>query len=168
MERLAGKPVSDSAFEHRERVFPHHLNPGNILYGGWIPFWADSVAALCAERHCGIPIVTAVMDGIHLLCPVTKNDVLLFKASVNRVWDSSCEVGVKIYAENPYTRHLRHVATGYFVMVSMALGPDGKRISMPKVIPETEDEKRRFKQAAVRNRRRKAERKKMLKENQTA
>ena len=106
-----------------------------------------------------MPVVTVVQEVRHEEA-VKLGEWLLFKASVNRVWRSSCEVGIKVFAENLFTQELRHVATGYFVMATTKRTTSGARKWMPEVLPETTEEKKRFCEAALRNNRRKREEKK--------
>jgi acyl-CoA hydrolase len=58
------------------------------------------------------------------------------------------EVGVQVCVEDLRTGEIRHTSSAYLTFV--ALGDDGKPAPPPPVIPETEQETRRFEQAGAR------------------
>ena len=89
------------------------------------------------------------------LTPVFVGELLRCSSSVNAVWRSSMEVGVRVEAENPYTGETRHTSTAYLTMVTLE---DGQPITAPKLIAETEDEKRRQREAELRRKNRLSER----------
>ncbi|MEX0962187.1 MAG: acyl-CoA thioesterase [Simkaniaceae bacterium] len=144
------KPPSDTAIEDNTyRIFPNDLNSKGTVFGGLIMAQIDKIAAVIAERHSEKVSVTASVDAIHFLAPAGHGENLIFKASINRSWVSSMEVGVKVLAEeNLGGRKRRHIVSAYLTFV--ALDQSGKPSEVPKVIPETEDEKRRFKEAEIR------------------
>jgi len=67
---------------------------------------------------------------------------------VNRVFKTSMEVGVKVWVENLQTRQVRHTSSAYLTFV--ALDKAGNKVLLPQVRPETEEEIRRFEEAAER------------------
>jgi acyl-CoA hydrolase len=155
---LAGRPVSDSQTEMTEIVFPNDANPlGNVM-GGRVMHWIDICAAIAAGRHARTPVVTAHVDQIDFHRPVRIGGVLSIKASVNYAHRTSMEVGVKMWSESRANGERSHVASAYLTFVS--LDPDtGTPRPVSPVIPETEDEKRRYRQALERRERRNANRK---------
>jgi acyl-CoA hydrolase len=88
------------------------------------------------------------MDKLDFLSPAYVGEILIFQASVNFVARTSMEVGVKVRAENPLTGEHRHTASAYVTYVS--IDNNGKPVQVPTIIPETEDEKRRFQEAGKR------------------
>ena len=95
------------------------------------------------------------MDHIDFIQPVFVGDLLTLKSSVNRAFSSSMDVGVKVWAENTKLGQYRHVASAYLVFV--AIDADGKRVRVPEVVPESDDELRRFEGALRRRGNREAE-----------
>ena len=143
---LPGKPVSASAIEDQTSVvFPNDLNSLGTLFGGRLIAQADIVAAVVAKRHAGRSCVTLGIDSVRFLAAARHGDILIFKAAVNRVWKTSMEIGLKIFAEDFQTMQRKHIVSAYFTFV----GVDEKLcpIEIPPVIPETEDEKRRYGEA---------------------
>jgi acyl-CoA hydrolase len=58
------------------------------------------------------------------------------------------EVGVKVWVENYIADEAHHVSSAYLTFV--AVSKDGKRLPVPAVIPESEDERRRYEDAGRR------------------
>ena len=149
MTQKAGKHVSESAIEdYTYRVFPNDLNSNGTIFGGLIMSILDRLALVVSERHSGYTCVTASVDALHFLAPAGIEEHLVFKAAVNRVWNTSMEVGLKVIAENPKTKAKRHVVSAYFTFV--ALDEHQNPIPIPPVIPKTPLEKQRFKEADIR------------------
>ncbi len=144
-----GKPVSDSAIiDQVVEVFPNDLNPHGTLFGGRVMQIVDSLAAIVAKRHSGLVCVTLGIDSVRFLSPARRGDILVCKASVNRTWRTSMEVGVKVIAEDFRTLEHKDIFSAYFTFV--ALGDDDKPVEVVPVIPETPEQLARYKQAEMR------------------
>jgi acyl-CoA hydrolase len=147
-ESPQARPVSASQSERAEIIFPGDANPLGNLFGGRLMQFIDLVGAMTATRHArGIP-VTVSMDHIDFVAPVKVGDILILKASVNRAFKTSMEVGVKAMVENVPDQKLRHVASAYLTFI--ALDQSGQPIHVPQITPETDHQKRRFDDAGRR------------------
>jgi acyl-CoA hydrolase len=147
-ESPAPRPVADSQSERAEIIFPGDTNPLGNLFGGRLMQFIDLCGALAATRHSrGIP-VTASTDHIDFVAPVKVGDILILKASVNRAFNTSMEVGVKAMVEDVEAGTHRHVASAYLTFV--ALDRNGHRIHVPQILPETDHQKRRYEDAGRR------------------
>ncbi len=145
---MEGKPVRDSASEYSELALPNDANGlGNVL-GGTVMHLVDLAAAISAIRHARRPAVTASVDSLQFLHPVHIGELIVLRASVNRVFHTSMEVGVRVVTEKLITGERRHTCSAYLTFV--AIDDNGKPVPIPPVIPETEDEKRRYQQAGDR------------------
>jgi acyl-CoA hydrolase len=153
---MQGRPVSASASEMIELVLPNDTNPLGALLGGRLMHWIDLAGALAAHRHAHSYVVTASMDHIDFLIPVHVGDMVILQSSVNRVFHTSMEVGVRVSVENYISSSRQKVAKAYLTFV--AVDRHGRRLAVAPVIPETEDEKRRFAGALRRREAAKAER----------
>ncbi len=147
-----GKRISDSSLISTRWMFPSDANPAGNVFGGAIVRYIDEIAAAVAQRHARSNVVIASMDRMDYHCPVKVGDLLTFRASINHVGNTSMEIGVRVEAENPITGMVRHAASAYATMV--ALDKDGKPRRVPRLILETEEEKRRFAEAEERKKRR--------------
>lgn len=142
-----------------ELVLPGHTNALDTVFGGVIISWIDICAAIAGQRHSNRSVVTASIDDLHFVAPVKKGWVVNLKASVNYVFRSSMEIGVRVDAENPRTGETFHTASAYLTFV--ALDENGKPTAVPALIFETEEEKRRA-EFAVKRRDLRLQRKKLV------
>ena len=150
---LPGRPVCESAINDQTAiVFPNDINVIGTLYGGRAMEMADEVAAIVAKRHSGRTCVTLGIDSVRFLAPARRGDILIFKAAVNRVWRTSMEVGLKILAEDFRTLQRSHIVSAYFTFVGV--DDQLKPVEIAPVIPQTEDEQRRYEDAEQRRSRR--------------
>lgn len=148
-ERVLSRTVSESLAERTEVIFPNDANAIGNLFGGKLMQLIDVVGALAAVRHARAIVVTASMDHLDFVAPVHVGEFLIMKASVNRAFKTSMEVGVKAMVEDVLGgTGTRHVASAYLTYV--ALDMFGKKLEVPAVVPETEHQKRRYEDAANR------------------
>ena len=152
---LNPRPVRETISEMAEIVLPNDANPLNALLGGRLMHWIDLAGAMAAHRHSRQWVVTASIDHLDFLVPVRVGDLIILRSSVNRAFRTSMEVGVKVWVENYRDQERRHVSSAYLTFV--AVDAAGNRLSVPPVIPETAEEKRRYEDAARRREIRRAE-----------
>src|SRR5271168_1591438 len=110
---LSPRPVRDSQSEMAEIVLPNDANPLGALLGGRLMHWIDLAGAMAAHRHSRNYVVTASVDHIDFLVPVRVGDLVILRSSVNRVFNTSMEVGVKVWVENYLSEQNRHVSSAY-------------------------------------------------------
>lgn len=149
------RAVRESLSEMTEIVLPNDANPLGALLGGRLMHWIDIAGALAAHRHSRSYVVTASIDHLDFLVPVHVGDLVILQSSVNRAFNTSVETGVKVSVESYVTGERRHVSTAYLTFV--AVDRHGRHRTVPQVIPETEEEKRRFEDAGRRREMRRAE-----------
>ncbi|MCU0865628.1 MAG: acyl-CoA thioesterase [Planctomycetes bacterium] len=155
---LPARPASLSKVEMTEMVFPNDANPLGNCMGGRVMHWIDICAALSAGRHARTPVVTANVDNIDFHNPIPVGGIVVLLASVNFAGRTSMEVGVKVWQEERSTGNRKHVASAYLTFVS--LDPESRTPRpVPPVLPETDDEKRRYQSAQARRAHRLAQRK---------
>lgn len=152
------KTVSDSMVEMAQVMFPPDANRAGNVHGGSIMKLIDTAAGIVAMRHCRTNVVTASMDRLDFYEPIYVGELVILRASINYTGNTSMEVGVKVEAEDLMTGEMRHTNSAYLTMVS--LGENRRPVEVPKIVPQTAEEKRRFKEGKARAARRKALRKK--------
>ena len=136
------RTVSQSRTEISQLMLPEHANFAGVVHGGAVLSMLDNVAYVCAARHAGPRCVTASVDKVEFREPIHIGELVTFLASVNYVGRSSMEIGIKILAENLGTGNRRHTNSCYFTMV--AVDEKGKPARVPELVPESDEEKRRF------------------------
>lgn len=159
-EDLGGRFVRESVSEYSEFALPTDANTLGNLLGGKVMHLVDLAGAIAAVRHARCLVVTASVDQMTFLHPVHIGQLIILRSSVNRVFRTSMEVGVRVEVEDLLTGHRKHTSSAYLTFV--AIDADGRRILIPPVIPETDDEKRRFAEAETRRAHRLAMRDKAL------
>jgi len=146
---LPGRPVSASRTEMTEIVMPNDANPLGNAMGGRVMHWIDVCAAIAAGRHARTPVVTAHVDQLDFRRPVRVGGVLVMKATVNYAHRTSMEVGVKMWSEDRSTGERSHVSSAYLTFVSLD-STTGTPRPVPPLIPETDEERRRYAAAEAR------------------
>lgn len=136
------KHSNDSKVILSHLMQPHHANPGGIVHGGEIMKEIDNAAVAVAVKHSRTLAVTASIDRIDFHNMVFIGNLVSIKASLNRAWKTSMEVGVRVEAEDLLSGKISHVGSAYLTFV--AITDKGKPIEVPEYEPITDDEKRRF------------------------
>jgi acyl-CoA hydrolase len=140
-------------------------NSAGNVHGGEIMRMCDEVAGIAAIRHCGTRIVTAGMDRMTFEHPIFVGMLVTVRATVNAAWRTSMEVGVRVEAEHVRSGECLHTSTAYLTMV--ALDDDGRPTAVPPLEPESEEEKRRQREAEHRRATRLRERQEILEARDT-
>lgn len=143
-----GRSVRESVSEYSELALPNDTNALGTLLGGKVMHLVDLAAAMAAMRHARCPMVTASVDHMTFLHPIRVGQLVILRSSVNRVFRTSMEVGVKVFVEDLLTGDLSHTSSAYLTFVAIDL--QGNRVPVPPVLPETEEEKRRYEEAGQR------------------
>lgn len=148
-EKSLSRPVRESVSEYSELALPNDANGLGNLLGGKIMHLVDLAGAIAAMKHCRMPVVTAAVDHMDFFHPVRIGQLVRLRASVNRAFRTSMEVGVKVWVENLLTGEEKHVSSAFLTFVAVDRGT-GERQEVPQVVPESDDERRRFEQAGAR------------------
>ena len=146
--QLEPRPVRASVSEYSELALPNDANPLGHLLGGHVMHLVDMAGALAAMRHSRRPVVTAAVDHMTFLHPVKIGQLLMLRSSVNRVFQTSMEVGVKVTVEDLATGEVMHTSSAYLTFV--ALNDQEEPTPAPPVLPESPVEKRRYREAGQR------------------
>jgi acyl-CoA hydrolase len=142
------RPVRESASEYSELALPNDANTFGFLLGGKVMHLVDLAGAMAAMRHARRPVVTASVDHMCFLHPIHIGQLVILRSSVNRVFRTSMEVGVKVFVEDLLTGERKHTSSAYLTFV--AIDERGCPVPAPQVIPETQEETRRFEDAGRR------------------
>lgn len=161
---MKGKPCQDSFVVKTSIVLPPDTNSHGTLFGGKLMAYIDDVAALSAMRHARKPVVTASTDSIDFLHPIYEGNSVCLESFVTYAGRTSMEVFVRVISEDLLTGERNLCALSFLTLV--ALGEDGKPTEVPKVIPQTKEEKELYKTASARaaNRKKRRQESKLLAE----
>jgi acyl-CoA hydrolase len=156
---LRGKPASVSRTEMVEVVLPNDANVLGHILGGRVMHLIDIAAAIAGHRHSNSHIVTASVDYLDFRNPIRVGELILLKSSVNRVFHTSMEIGVKVFSENVLTGKRTHTSSAYATFVS--IDEDGRPQPIRPLILQTAEDRRRFREAGARRKIRLAHRYKL-------
>jgi acyl-CoA hydrolase len=163
----SSRPTSETRLSLSHITAQNETNLLGTVHGGVVMTLVDSVAGVVAARHSGGPAVTASMDEMVFLVPVRVGDVVHFSGQVNWTGRSSMEIGVRVTADRwDAVGPQVHVATAYLVFV--AVDEHGKPRPVPQVIPETDDDHRRMREAEIRRSHRLARRQAIIASREAA
>ena len=151
-----GRPCRESQHQTSELMMPQDANILGHVFGGAILALMDKCAAVAAFRHARSNCVTASIDRVDFREPIHVGDLVVMRASVNFAGRTSMEIGVRVEAEDLLTGRRRHTNSCYLTFV--AIDRNGRPVEVPPVIPETDDERRRYDAAQARRKRRLEER----------
>jgi acyl-CoA hydrolase len=143
-------PVSASRISLSRVVTALDANFYGNVHGGAVMRLVDEAAGVVASRHSGGRAVTAVVDELQFLVPVHVGDIVTCQAQVNWTGRTSCEIGVRVTAQpwDQADQARRHVASAYLVFV--AIDDYERPREIPQVMPEREEDRRRFREAEIR------------------
>ena len=145
---MTPKPPSESLTETVHVVLPNDANPLGFVLGGTVMHLVDIAGAVAALRHARVPVVTAAVDDLQFLHPIRVGDLMLLRARVNAAFKTSMEIEVEVFSEEALSGERQLTSRAYLTFVTVA--KDGARQPVPPLRLETDEERTRARQAAVR------------------
>ena len=139
------RPMSYSVGSITTFVMPHMQNVRGDLFGGELMALVDQAAAVAAIRHAGGPAVTATIERVDFRERIPVGALVTCQASVDFVGNSSMHISVEVYSEQVSTGERRHTHTAHVVFV--AVDEQGKPRRVPRLVPETDEERERYARA---------------------
>ena len=136
------KKVSESAAISTEIVLPNDTNTLGNLMGGRLLHWMDITAAIASHRHCKRVVVTASVNNVAFNQPIKLGDIVTLQARLSRAFNTSMEVFIDVYVENHVTGE--QVKCNEAIYTFVAVDQLGNPIEVPEVIPETDEDKKRY------------------------
>lgn len=131
-----------------EIVLPNDTNSLGNLMGGRLLHWMDICAAIAAQRHTNRVCVTAAVDNVEFHSPIRLGEIVTLESRVNRVFRTSMEIEIGVWAENPRTQQKRASNRAYYTFVSV--DDEMNAVPAPPIVPESDDERHAYEQAARR------------------
>tara|TARA_X000000950_G_C13898346_1_gene653834 strand:- start:79 stop:552 length:474 start_codon:yes stop_codon:yes gene_type:complete len=147
--KILQKTVSESALENQVyQIFPGDLNTNGTLFGGRLMALMDEVAFMIAVSHSHQVCVTACVDRINFIKPATLGDKIVISGAVNKAWKTSLEVGLKVCKQDLKGGDKQQILKAYMVFV--AIDKHNRPVAVPAIVPETDIEIKRYKEAEQR------------------
>ena len=132
------KKASESRIIMTELVLPNDTNLFGNLMGGRLMYWMDIASALAGSKHCNGPVVTASVDNISFTNPIKLGNVVHIEAKVTRAFNTSMEIHMNVWGEDILLQKRYKSNEAYYTFVSLDV--NGKPMTVPQLIPETEEE----------------------------
>ncbi len=154
---LPAKPVRASRVNIAQLMQPEHANNMGDVHGGWVMKLADEAGALACMRHAQRRVVTVAVDSMVFRKPIKIGDIVMLTAEVTYAGHTSMEAEVLVHTENPISGERIETNTAYLVYV--ALDDNGHPVSVPPLIAETDEERRKLQEGRERQARRLVSRK---------
>jgi len=154
---MEAKTCNETRVVRTSRIFPNDVNNHYTLFGGKLISDIDMIASISAVRHSRAECVTASIDSVDFLSPITPKDSVCIETFVSSTGTTSIEVFAKVIAENLMSGNRKIAATAFLTFV--ALDDNGKPTRVPAIIPETEEEKKLYETGKDRAEKRKEHRK---------
>jgi len=145
---LAGKRPSESATEMVQVVLPNDANPLGFILGGTVMHLIDIAGAIACHRHTRSLLVTAAVDGLQFLHPIKVGDLIILRSRVTATWSTSLEAEVEVFSEEILTGAGQLTSRAYLTFVT--IDTEGRRLPVPPLILETEEERRKAAEADLR------------------
>jgi acyl-CoA hydrolase len=149
---LTPKRAAESVTEMVQVVLPNDANPLGFILGGTVMHLIDIAGAIAAHRHTRSLLVTAAVDDLQFLHPIKVGDLILLKAHVTCAFHTSLEVQVDVFSEETLTGRRQLTSRAFLTFVAVAT--DGRRVPVPPLVVETEEERRVCEEANARRARR--------------
>ena len=125
-----------------EIVLPNDTNTLGNLMGGRLLHWMDVTAAISAHRHCRRVCVTASVNSVSFTKPIKLGDMVIIEAKISRSFSSSMEVFIDVWLEE-HTTGIK-IKSNEAIYTFVAVDQLGKPIDVPELVPETEEEIKRY------------------------
>lgn len=144
----SSKPVSASTCKMTEIVLPNDTNSLGNMMGGRLLHLMDKCAAISAQRHANRVCVTASVDNVEFQSAIREGEIVVVEGRINRAFRTSMEIELNVWAENPRLETSRKCNRAFYTFV--AIDEEGSTVPIPKIDPQTEQEKERYEAAGKR------------------
>jgi acyl-CoA hydrolase len=149
---MQGRDAKESSITLQQLMLPEHANQLGAVHGGVVMKAVDEAGAICAMRHARRPCVTVCVDSIQFHLPVHVGQLLRCQARVTWTGHTSIEVWINVEAEDIILGKVTHTNSAHIVYV--ALDESGHRTEVPPLQLTSEDDRRLWQDALIRQRNR--------------
>jgi acyl-CoA hydrolase len=139
---MKAKTAKESLTTQTQIVMPNDTNTLGNLFGGRLLQWMDVVASIAAHRHCKRVVVTASVNNVAFQNPINHASIITLESKVSRAFTSSMEVFIDVWVEDHVTG--KKTKSNEAIYTFVAVDQNGSPLPVPPLIPETDEEKKRF------------------------
>ncbi len=139
---MKSKTPKESLTIQTQIVLPNDTNTLGNLFGGQLLQWMDMVSSIAAHRHCKRVVVTASVNNVSFNNPIKHASLVTIEAKVSRAFNTSMEVFIDVWVEDPVSGE--KVKSNEAIYTFVAVDQNGSPLPVPELVPETEEEKKRF------------------------
>lgn len=139
---MKAKTAKESLTTQTQIVMPNDTNTLGNLFGGRLLQWMDVVASIAAHRHCKRVVVTASVNNVAFQNPINHASIVTLESKVSRAFTTSMEVFIDVWVEDPVTGV--KIKCNEAIYTFVAVDQNGSPLPVPTLIPETEEEKKRY------------------------
>jgi len=125
-----------------ELMTPESANFLGNVFGGVILALLDKCAYVTASRFAGRVCVTAGFERVDFHSPIEVGELVHLTGTVDYVGRTSLQVRIEVQAENIQERTLRH--TNSCIVTMVAIDDEGRPTPVPRLHPESREEKEHF------------------------
>ncbi|MCD1116863.1 acyl-CoA thioesterase [Chryseobacterium turcicum] len=124
---------------------PSDVNYGGNVHGGSVMKWIDQAGYACATTWSGNYSVTVYVGGIRFYEPIKIGEIVKVEAQVIYTGSSSMHISINVFSRN--LKQPTFDKKTHCIIVFVAVDENGKKLPVPKWIPESEEEKQQEKYA---------------------
>jgi len=139
---MEAKTAKESRTIMTDMVLPGETNPINNLFGGELLARMDRAAGISARRHSRRIVVTASVNHVAFNRAIPLGSVVTVDAKVSRAFTSSMEIFIDVWIEDRESGVKAKANEAIYTFV--AVDETGRPVRVPDLIPETEEEIKRF------------------------
>jgi len=139
---MRARPTTDSYTETTHLVLPNDTNTLSNLFGGQLMKWLDMTCAISAHRHCNRVVVTAAVNNVSFDRPIKLGDFVTIKAHVSRAFSTSMEIWADVWVEDQVNGEKIPCNSAIYTFV--AVDQAGHPSRVPEVVPQNDEEQKRY------------------------
>ncbi len=140
---MSAKTISESKSIISDVMLPNQANPAGNVHGGEIMKIMDTCGSVSAMRHAKSNVVTVRVDELEFYHPIYVGQLVVCEAELVFVGRTSMEVRVTVKVEDMLCECEQTTAlAAYFTFV--ALDDNGDTCEVPRIITESDDERKAF------------------------
>ena len=139
---MTTKYPADSKTVVTSSVLPSETNAIHTLFGGELLARMDRTASITAQRHSESVVVTASVNHVAFKHAIPLGSIVTIEAKVSRAFKTSMEIYLDVwFTDNNFNKPVK---ANEAIFTFVAVDETRKPVEIPKLIPQTKQEKTRY------------------------